>query len=293
MPLSDSALAAALDDARLTGAVLTDRASNLGNLRRLAARESAYCYGVEIDEHWSIESLLTLMGERVGISTDPAFERGQDRIDAQLTVQSLARYRDRFASAVREGGLLLFATAHPATLMDVYRRFASAAAEAGARVLDLNALPFATPDGIPVPLADEHQALWCTGGVTCVYRGGSLLHTHSPEPMDALLDRLDELGIRPDLVIADHGWAGSAGHRGLPTIAIADCNDPAVFVAQAQGSIEVAVPIDDGLAVHLYEPVIDYVLAPLAPSGLSASSTPLASSPPTAADSARAHTSGS
>lgn len=264
MTLSDSDLEVVLNSTLLTGAVLTDRASNLGNLRRLAAREPAHLYGVDVAEHWTLESLLALMGERVGISTDLSFESGQDQIDARLTVQRLARYRDRFASAVRQGALLLFATAHPATLMDVYRRLASVATAAGARVLDVNALPFASPDGIRVPLADEHQALWCTGGVTCVYRGGSLMHTHSPEPMDALLDRLDELGIRPDLVIADHGWAGAAGRRGLPVLALADCNDPAVFVAEAQGSIEVVVPIDDGLAVHLYEPVIDYVLAGVA-----------------------------
>jgi len=263
MPLSDSDLAAVLDSSLLTGAVLTDRASNLGNLRRLAAREPAHLYGVDVAEHWSIESLLALMGERVGISTDPAFERGQDRIDARLAVARLAAYRERFARVVREGGLLLFATAHPATLMDVYRRFAAAAAEAGARVLDVNTLPFADVDGTRLALADEHLRLWSTGGVACAYRGGSLLHTHAPEPMHALLDRLEEAGIRPDLVIADHGWAGAAGRRGLPTIAIADCNDPAVFVAEAQGSIDVVVPLDDGLAVHLYEPVIDYVLAPI------------------------------
>ncbi|PPH14373.1 taurine ABC transporter ATPase [Rathayibacter sp. AY1G1] len=263
MPRPDSELEAYLDSSLLAGDVLTGRASNLGNLRGLAAREPAHLYGVDVAEDWTFERLLALMGERVGISTDPSFESGQDRIDARLTVAGLARYRERFAAAVREGALLLFATAHPATLMDVYRRFAAAATERGARVIDVNALPFAAPDGIRVPLADEHQALWCTGGVTCVYRGGGLQHTHSPEPMEALLDRLDELGVRPDLVVADHGFAGAAGRRGLPVIAIADCNDPAVFVAEAQGSIEVVVPIDDGLAVHLYEPVIDFVLRAL------------------------------
>ncbi|MDY0914798.1 phosphatase [Rathayibacter festucae] len=264
MPLSAAALAALLDESLLTGAVLTGRASNLGNLRRLAAREPAHLYGVDVAEHWDVESLLALMGERVGISTDPAFEHGQDRIDAALTVAALDAYRDRFARAVREGSLILFATAHPATLLDVYRRLAAAATAAGARVIDVNALPFARPDGIRVALADEHQRLWCTGGVTCAYRGGSLQHTHSAEPMNALLDELEALGIHPDMVVADHGWAGASGRRGLPTIAIADCNDPAVFVAEAQGSIEVVVPIDDGLAVHLYEPVIAYLLDALA-----------------------------
>ena len=262
-----AALAAVLDSTLLTGAVLTDRASNLGNLRKLAARDPAHLYGVDVAEHWDLESLLALMGERVGISTDPAFESGQDRIDVRLTLARLDAYRRRFAESVERGDLILFATAHPATLMDLYRRLATAATEAGAQVLDVNALPFAGADRIRVPLADEHQFLWCTGGVTCVYRGGSLLHTHSPEPMNALLDQLDTLGIRPDLVVADHGWAGAAGRRGLPTIAIADCNDPAVFVAEAQGSIEVVVPIDDGLAVHLYEPVLRYVLAALSEPG--------------------------
>ncbi|NQX28152.1 phosphatase [Microbacteriaceae bacterium VKM Ac-2854] len=254
-------LAQYLDASLLTGAVLTDRRSNVGNLRRLAAREPAHLYGVDVAEHWTYESLLQLMVDRVGISPDPFFESGQDRIDAALTVPRLERYRERLAAAVRADELILFATAHPATLMDVYRALI---AGSGARVVDVNALPFAQPDGIRVDLADPHLYLWQTGGVVAAYRGGSLLHTHAPEPMNALLDALEAAGIRPDLVVADHGWAGASGRRGYPTIAIADCNDPAVFVAEAQGSIEFVVPIDDGIAVHLYEPVIAYILEAIA-----------------------------
>lgn len=258
--LSSDDLARYLDESRLTGAVLTDRRSNLGNLRRLAAREPAYTYGVDVAEHWTLDSLLRLMVERVGIDPDPSFESGQDRIDAALTVPKLDAYRERLARSVLAGELILFATAHPATLMDVYRRLVIEAEARGARVLDLHGLPFAAPDGIRVAVADPHLYLWQTGGVVAAYRGGSLTHIHAPEPMNALLDELEALGIRPDLVVADHGWAGASGRRGYPTIAIADCNDAAVFVAEEQGSIEVVVPIDDGLAVHLYEPVIEYVL---------------------------------
>ncbi|NQX12201.1 phosphatase [Microbacteriaceae bacterium VKM Ac-2855] len=256
-PMNADDLARYLDEALLAGDVLTTRASNLGNLRRLAAREPAHLYGVDVAAHWSFESLLHLMVDRVGISADPTFETGQDRIDAALTVARLDAYRRRLAAAVRADELILFATAHPATLMDVYRELIR---RSGARAVDVNALPFAKPDGIRVDLADPHLYLWQTGGVVAAYRGGSLLHTHAAEPMNALLDALEAAGVRPDLVVADHGWAGAAGRRGYPTIAIADCNDPAVFVAEAQGSIEIVVPIDDGIAVHLYEPVIAYVL---------------------------------
>ena len=63
-------------------------------------------------------------------------------------------------------------------------------------------------------------------------------------------------------MVADHGMAGEAGSRaGLPTIAIGDCNDPGVFVAEAQGQLRVVVPMDDNVAPHLYDPLVDYVIS--------------------------------
>ena len=38
----------------------------------------------------------------------------------------------------------------------------------------------------------------------------------------------------PDLVVADHGWAGAAGEAGIDAIGYADCNDPALFVGEAE-----------------------------------------------------------
>ena len=92
------------------------------------------------------------------------------------------------------------------------------------------------------------------------YRDGNLLHTHYPEFMVAALDAFDAVGLTPGMVVADHGWAGAAGRRGIPTIGIADCNDPALFVAEAQGSVQVVVPMDDGMPPALFYPVLDYIL---------------------------------
>ena len=44
----------------------------------------------------------------------------------------------------------------------------------------------------------------------------------------------------PDLVVADHGWAGCAGQYGVDSVGYADCNDPALFLAEAEGNVSQA-----------------------------------------------------
>jgi hypothetical protein len=69
--------------------------------------------------------------------------------------------------------------------------------------------------------------------------------------MDALL----EAGEPPDLVLADHGFAGAAVERGLETLAFNDINDPAIAVAKARRKIDVVVPLDDNVPPGLYAPL--------------------------------------
>jgi len=64
----------------------------------------------------------------------------------------------------------------------------------------------------------------------------------------------------PDLVIADHGFAGAAARAGLDVVCFADCNDPALVVGEAEGRIGVTVPLDDNVLPHLYGPVASYLL---------------------------------
>src|SRR5450759_1714132 len=99
------------------------------------------------------------------------------------------------------------------------------------------------------------------GHVAMVSDRGELRHTHSPQPMEAMLGALDEAGEPwPDLVIADHGWAGAAGQAGIEAVGYADCNDPVLFVAEAEGTVAVSVPLDDNVLPHLYAPVTAYLL---------------------------------
>jgi hypothetical protein len=88
--------------------------------------------------------------------------------------------------------------------------------------------------------------------------------------MQMILASLAEDGQPPpDLVVADHGWAGAAGEAGIDAIGYADCNDPALFVGEAEGKVLVSVPLDDNVAPHLYAPLTAYILqrAGLRPSG--------------------------
>ena len=64
----------------------------------------------------------------------------------------------------------------------------------------------------------------------------------------------------PDLVVADHGWAGAAGQAGIDAVGFADCNDPALFVGEAEGRVRVCVPLDDNVMPHLYDPLTAYLL---------------------------------
>ena len=99
--------------------------------------------------------------------------------------------------------------------------------------------------------------------VVMVEQYGGLRHTHFPDPMRLVLEHLAEQGRQaPDLVVSDHGMAGWAGSRaGLPTIAMGDCNDPGIFVAEAQNQVDVVVPLDDNVAPHLYDPLVDYIIS--------------------------------
>jgi hypothetical protein len=62
-------------------------------------------------------------------------------------------------------------------------------------------------------------------------------------------------------VVADHGFTGAAGQAGIDAAGYADSNDPALFVGEAEGTVAVSVPLDDGVLPHLYAHVAAYLLA--------------------------------
>ena len=67
----------------------------------------------------------------------------------------------------------------------------------------------------------------------------------------------------PDLVLADHGFAGTAIERGIETISVADVNDPALLVAKEQGRTDIVIVMDDNVRAEAYWPCFQEIVARL------------------------------
>jgi hypothetical protein len=239
MTVDPVALRRHLVSSAIAGQVATTRRNNLDNIRRALAGDESVTFGIEFEGDWSFDRLFGVMVHRAGIHADQSYD-GIDTIDPDRTVERLTAMRHRLRVAAGRRDRVLLATGHPANLLPVHQAIARRLLEAGCRVL-------AAP-GDDVVLI---------GGVHVHRRNGSLPHTHSPHFMTGVLAALD---ARADLVVADHGWAGAAAQAGLETVGFADCNDPGLFVGEEQGSMLVTVPLDDGVAPHLYDPVIEFLL---------------------------------
>ena len=245
-------------DTGIAGSVATPRENNLLHYRLLADRDPYYLLGLDPGPQWTYDSILDLMARKAGVNPRLNHRSGQDTIDPELTVAALDRYADRFAEAIRGRQRVLIATGHPGSLLALYLRFAEVLRAAGCTVLEPGAgwsYEVSTPGG------HRRQTIQYYSGVGMMDQGGALVHSHAARPIRAALSSLAAEGEPlPDLVLADHGWCGGAGRAGVPAIGFADSNDPALFVGEAEGSVAVAVPLDDGLAPRHYLPLGEYVL---------------------------------
>ncbi|MGW7366273.1 phosphatase [Streptomyces sp. NPDC054841] len=253
MPIPNrAALVDHLVRTRIAGDVATPRDNNLSHYRKLANGDRHYWLGLELGDRWSDEQdVLAVMAERCGVNDDPQYRFGQDTIDPELTVDALDRMAARLKEAAAAQQSVLLATGHPGGLLDVHRQTADALRSAGCEIVR-----------IPSGLTADEGMVFQFADVAMLERGATLWHTHSPEPMAAILDGLMGAGRpQPDLVVADHGWAGCAGQRGIDAVGYADCNDPALFIAEAEGTLQVTVPLDDHVTdPRFYDPLTAYLL---------------------------------
>ena len=246
-----AALRRHLVDSRIAGDVDTSRESNLGNIDRMLAGAQGAWFGLTHRRDWTAAQVLEVMVERVGISADPAHRTGADTIDPDLTVRALVGWRDRLILAAQRRERVLVATGHPAGVFQLHLDVAVALEQAGCEVLRPDVHGWSWPwDQDNDWTRKRPRHLRCLGGVHVLAAGGDVHHTHAPEPGLALL-----AGCSPDLVVADHGFAGAALMAGHDVLALADCNDPALFVAEAEGRPVITVPLDDNVRPHLYAPL--------------------------------------
>lgn len=270
--LTTGALRAHLLAAGLAGTVATARERSLRNYRLFAARDPRVTLGLDPEGRWSERDLLRLMADRCGVSGDPGLRTGRDVIDPERTLGALDAFAGRLADAVRRRAPVLFGTGHPHRLLGFYAALADAVSSAGCPVLTPaqgRRVDMATRFGVRPRLLDYAR------GVALVREAGGEgggrgpgAHTHSPLPVRVVLGAAAEAGgPLPELVVGDHGWVCGAGQLGFETIGLADADDPAPFVGEAEGLVAVAVPLDDAVRSGGYGPLARYVLDRACPSG--------------------------
>ncbi|MGW6689641.1 phosphatase [Streptomyces sp. NPDC054961] len=264
--LSTGALRAHLLAARLAGPVATSREESLRSYRLFAARDPRVLLGLDPEWGWGEADLLRLMADKCGVSADPSHVSGPDVIDPACTVAGLDAFAERLRAAAGARAPVLFGTGHPHRLLGFYATLAEAMSAAGCDVLTPargSVVDMKTRFGVRPHRIDYVR------GVALVREDGARppgsatgAHTHSPLPVRIALGALAESGgPLPELVVGDHGWVCGAGQLGVEVIGLADTDDPALFVGEAEGRVSVAVPLDDAVRADYYRPLTRYVLS--------------------------------
>ncbi|WP_185028690.1 phosphatase [Streptomyces candidus] len=263
--VSRSGLRTHLVAAKLAGEVATAREVSLRSYQLFGAGDPRVLLGLEPQQGWPERELVRLMAERCGVSGDVRYRVGPDCIDPERTLDALDAFAEKLGEAAANRTPVLFGTGHPHRLVDFYAALADALSAAGCEVL--------------TPAQDRRVDITTRFGVRTYnldyVRGVALMrepgaqepgsdtgvHSHSPLPVRVVLQAAAEgAGPLPGLVVGDHGWVCGAGQLGFEAIGLADVDDPALFVGEAEGRVAVAVPLDDAVRSVYYRPLTRYVL---------------------------------
>ena len=247
---SDDDLARALDEGGVAGPAGHPHHNVFGNIRKLVDHDPDKLFGIsEMPEPFGFADIVRLVGEAAGVPIDELATEGSPDIDAGAVLAACRAMGERLAEAAQRGERVLFATGHPGDLDPLYGSIADLAESNGATIVR---------PGAGVTWFDEHADHEWTiayhGAVGMLTDGDRPRHTHRPEAMRRMLS--DQT---PDLVVADHGYAGAAIDAGVETLSIADVNDPALIVAKAQGRTNVVVVLDDHVPPENYWPCFQAV----------------------------------
>lgn len=221
------------------------RRGSISKIHTLVQGDAEATFGLSGIERYSAEEILSFMSRLTGCPSDIYNEGCEDSIDPDLSIEGIVAAGKRLAQEAASGATLLVATGHPTGMLEHHIRVVDAYVQAGGKVVRPR-----EEEDLPISSKGRTRQVRYVGGVGCVADWGALLHTHSSAAMEALL----ESKPWPDLVLGDHGFAGAAIERGIPTIAIMDINDHALAVAAAEEKDVVIVPLDDNRTPYLYEP---------------------------------------
>jgi len=238
-------LATALAERRVAGPHARFGRAELGSIvTRLAAGHQAATLGLDLGRVTREEAEAAL-GAIWGADDSSA----RVVIDGERTSVAATRAAERLAAVASRGGRVALATARPASLLACYCGLAAALTSAGARVTDV---------GVFGPVTGN-RSLWWVDAVAVVTDGVSLLADLDGACAD---DWLFAVG-RPDLVVADRGFAAAAVGAGLETIAFADVDAVILGVAARRDRPVRVIPVDEQRPPGAYEPLVEALTAGL------------------------------
>ncbi|MEA2476231.1 MAG: hypothetical protein QOC87_430 [Actinomycetota bacterium] len=221
------------------------RQNNISKIRALIEGDEEGWFGLTPQGTYSAEDILGFLADLTGCSRTIEDLGGSDTLDPELTMRGIQAAAERLRAAAGEGSTLLAVTGHPTGLLEHHIRVVDAYRSAGGKSIRMRE----EERLVSASRGREYEVRY-VGDVGCLADWGTLRHTHSAEPMEALL----EVTPWPDIVLGDHGFAGAAIERGIPTIAVMDINDPALAVASAERRDVVIIPMDDNRPPRSYEP---------------------------------------
>ena len=199
------------------------------------------------------DEVLRLVGRASGFEPDVHARTGPVPVDPELVLRACEAAGDRLAQAVRRGERLVLATGHPVGLAHLYIEVGRLMRARGVEILE-------PADGLTWREGERHHPwqIRYLDGVAMLTDKASARHTHSADAMERML-----VDATPDLVFADHGFAGGAIEHGVETLSIADVNDPALIVASALGRTETVIVMDDNVAPQAYWPCFQAIASRL------------------------------
>lgn len=226
----------------------------LRNIRLMCEGDPGKQFGLSgLAGAFTPREVLELVAREAGFEPDHTATHGPVPIDPDNVLDRCEAVGDRLAYACRRRQRLILATGHPIGLAHLYVEVGRELRARGVELIEPS-------DGVSWRDGDGDR-LWRVRylqSVAMLVDEHAPRHTHGADPMARLLAE-----ERPDLVFADHGWAGAAIESGVETLSIADVNDPALIVARAQGRTDVVIVMDDNVQPDTYWPCFQAIVGRL------------------------------
>ena len=223
-----------------------------GNIEMLIDGDPDKSFGLSgLPGGFDLDDILSMVEVGAGAPIDHDERFGPVDIRAEPVLDVCDRWGDRLRVATERSETIVLATGHPTGMGLFYHRIDTWLTGRGARMLAPAQGVCWREEGRPHDWCIDH---W--GGVGMLTDGREPRHTHWPDAMRRMLAE-----VTPDLVVADHGFAGAAIEAGVETLSIADVNDPALLVAQAQGRTEHVLVMDDHVDPAAYWPCFQAIAA--------------------------------